>query len=377
MACAETPAATAIADLIKNFWIGDDTTGHIANTSHGHIVSPPAARGILWERAMMILALDTASQAPGSESLSKRIKSDWGYTKASFTSAQLEACGANSGTNWASDDAGWSALMCLTAYRHTHDPEALDRAKGLVRNSFDRWQTDELGGGMWYGDEHRTKSLYQTAIVLASLQISEISGDPFFRNHAMSCYEWIEARLLRSDGLYWAECNSSGPLGANRPNDIHEADSVVFLGGNMAMAVLHARLFRRTGDDKYRLRALRTANGAYDHLVSDTGIYINDRDAWTNAAFVGNWAREVLTLRGVEDKHRRVLAATAQSIFNHSRTANGCYGPSWAGPAEGPESRWFNKPASNPTNPSQIMTSATSVHMIVAAQDQPEARSGN
>ena len=61
----------------------------------------------------------------------------------------------------------------------------------------------------------------------------------------------MEEHLLRGDGLYWCDYESAGPRGRDRPNDIHEAGSVVFLGGNMAMGVLHARLYRASGDDTY------------------------------------------------------------------------------------------------------------------------------
>jgi len=107
----------------------------------------------------------------------------------------------------ASDDAGWSAMIYLDAYRATGDEVAPNRAKAIVDNAYARW---------------------------------------------------MEGHLLRSDNLYWCGYDASGPVGANRPNDIHEAGSVSFLGGNMGMGVIHAMLFQLTGDDKYRQRAVRT-----------------------------------------------------------------------------------------------------------------------
>ena len=79
--------------------------------------------------------------------------------------------------------------------------------------------------------------------------------------------------------------------------------------------------------------------------------------------FAGDWAREVLTLPGIDPKHRAVLRATADSIFHTARTADGFYGGSWSGPAEGPASRWFVKDS----KPQQIMTSANTVNMLIAA----------
>jgi hypothetical protein len=134
---------------------------------------------------------------------------------------------------------------------------------------------------MWYGDGdlRDRKSLYQVGILLSSLQIYEITGDRSFFDRAFSCYEWLEARLLRSDGLYWADYGTSGhPIGHDRPDDINEAGSVVFLGGAMGMGVLHARLYRLTTNDIYRVRAVRTANGLATRLVSLAGVYVKHKE---------------------------------------------------------------------------------------------------
>ena len=358
-----TQASGGIDDLLRHFWTGDETAGHIVNTWHGYTNALPDPRGALWERATLFLALDNASRTLGDTALSLRLQADWRRTKALYTPAQLEACGAKSGTNWAADDAGWSALMLLAAFRVTGDRDALDRARGLVNNAFGRWRDDQLGGGLWYRDDHRSKSLYQVAIVLAALRLWELTGDRAFQDRALGCYAWIEAHLLRDDGLYWCEYDLSGPVGKDRPNDIREGGSVVFLGGNMAMGVLHARLYRLTADDTYRLRAIRTAEALLARLVTDKGVYLNDRDAWANGLFAGDWARDVLTLPGIGAKHAAVLRATADSICRNARTADGFYGGSWSGPPEGPSSRWF---AGN-SKPQQIMTSANSVNVMVAA----------
>ena len=356
-------ARSGMGDLLRQFWTGCETTGHIVNTWHGYTNSLPDPRGALWERAMLFLALDNASRTIGDPAFSRRLQADWRRTQALYTPDQLEACGAKSGTNWAVDDAGWSALMLVAAHRVTGDRDALDRARGLVNNAFNRWQDDQLGGGMWYRDDHRAKSLYQVALVLAALRVWELTGDRACHDRALGCYQWMEAHLLRPDGLYWCDFERSGPVGKERPNDIREGDSVVFLGGNMAMGVLHARLYRLTGDDSFRVRAVRTAEAILSRLGTDKGIYLNDRDAWSNGVFAGDWAREVLTLPGMDVKHAAVLQATADSIFRHARTADGFYGGSWSGPPEGSASRWF---AGN-SKPQQIMTSANSVNVIVAA----------
>ena len=369
-AAADTPehyraqAVAAVGDLMNHFWTGSPDAGHIVGTSHGRpTTAPKQERGILWERAMLFITLENLWQVTGDATLQQRLQADWCYTKKMFSVTQLEACGQASGMNWAADDAGWSALMYLAAHHATGDADALARARGLVRASFNQWLDDKLGGGLWYSDKRESKSLYQTALVLAALRIHELTGDEYFREQALKCYTWMETHLLRDDGLYWCDYGAEGPLGQNRPKDIHEAGSVVFLGGNMAMCVIHARLFRATNDDKQREHALRTAVALCQQVTTKEGVFMDDRDAWTNGVFAGDWAREVLSLPGAGSELRMALRKTADSIFSKARTSTGFFGGSWSGPAEGEGSVWWKKKSL----PEQIMTSATAVNMIVAA----------
>ena len=91
-------------------------------------------------------------------------------------------------------------------------------------------------------------------------------------------------------------------------------------------------------------------------------MLLNDRDAWTNGAFAAMYASQVLALPGTEPM-RELLNGTAHSIVTNARTADGYYGGSWQGPAEGEGSKWFAKGSV----PKQSMTTATSVLMVVAA----------
>ena len=131
----------------------------------------------------------------------------------------------------------------------------------------------------------------------------------------------------------------------------------------MGMGVVHARFYRTTGEEKYRQRAIRTAEALTKHLTNAEGVFINDRDAWVNGTFASDWAREVLSLPGVDRQHKAVLQKTADSIYTKARTADGYYGASWSGLAGGTDSAWFRIGS----RPQQIMTSASSVDMIVGA----------
>lgn len=356
-------ATAAANDLLGHWWIGNAPAGQIANTWNGYTTNLPDARGGLWERGMFYTVLYDLWRTTGDATLQQMLASDWRRTESLYPTNQLESCGQDSGVNWAVDDAGWSSIMYLDAYDATGDPTALICAEGLVNNAFNRWQDSQLGGGMWYSDARQIKSLYQVAILLSAFQIYKLTDDQSFYDRAMQCYTWMETHLLRNDSLYWCDYNSSGPVGNNRPNDIHEAGSVVFLGGNMGMALLHARLYQLTTNSIYLNRAIRTANAIFSSpLMNSGGVYVNDRDAWTEGTFAGEWAREVLRLPGIDAKHWTALWKTAGSIYTNART-NGYYGGSWSGPAEGSGSTWWVIGSL----PEQITTSSSSANMIIAA----------
>ena len=97
--------------------------------------------------------------------------------------------------------------------------------------------------------------------------------------------------------------------------------------------------------------------------MSDGGVYFDDRDAWANGTFAGDWAEEVLSLPGIDGRHKELLLRTADSIYHKARTADGYYGGSWSGPADGPGSPW----SMGGSRPQQIMTSGSSVNLIAAA----------
>jgi len=355
-------ARAAVADLLRHFWTGDTTSGHAAATWNGYVAADlPDRRGGLWERGTLITDLDSLGQATGDPSLRARIAADWRWTKANYTTSELETAGTS--VTPACDDCGWNAMGYLRAYRATGDPDALAAAKGLVDSSFARWLDNRLGGGMWYNDDRQLKSLYEVGIVTAAIQIWEQTHETAYRDRALSCCRWMEENLLRPDGLYWCDRSASGPLGGERPDDIHEAGSVTFLAGDMAMGALHARLYRMTGDDSYRLKALRTADAILARLTDGRGVLLDERDAWANGTFAGDWARLVMTLPGVKKAHMDLLRATAHAIYTRDRTPDGYYGGCWNGPADGSGSVW----SSLGSRPKQVMTSANAVALIIAA----------
>ncbi len=379
-------ASSALDDLYDNFWQGDSETGHIVKEDHGF---PTTGRQVMiWAHAMMLFGMETMYEATGDEDIKKKIQAHWAFTKDIFNEEEMITPGR--APNIACDDAGWDAMAYLTFYRFTGDPYALNVTKKLLYQSYDYWKDGSVENGLWYkrstdpAEDAKWKSLYSTGLMMAALEYYEITGDETILNDTLAIYRWIETYLLRngrkeygsliidvSDNLYWADFNVNragrtevtGPDGGVRPFDIHEAGSVSFLGGNMAMAVIHAKLYKITGDEKYLARALETVRAIDDSRYNCLGVYLDDRDAWTTATFTRWWVKDVLTLPGIKPEDYKLLKDTAQSIFTRARTADGYYGGSWSGPADGDGSKWYRIGSV----PKQIMTSSNSCNMIFAA----------
>ena len=386
-------AQTAKQDLLRNFWRGDAASGAMMREDHG--LETQSRQEMIWAHATMLFALDTFCRATGDADAKQRIAAQWAFTKASFTAEELTRPGEN--PNRALDDAGWDAMAYVLWFRHAGDPDAMRAAKNLIGNSYRYWRDGSVTNGLWYsrvppsqggGAETRFKSLYAVGLVFAALDYTLCTGDDSLMPDTLAVYEWIETHLRRdrrvvyenglsgggaytvevADKLYWMEYNEGrdgrrerdGPDGGTRPGHIREASSVSSLFGNMAMSIIQARLHRLTGGEAYRARALETVRALVDSPYYDCGgVFLNDRDAWVNGLFAGWWVSDVLTLPGVPQKARDMVYATAKSINEKSRTPEGFYGATW-----GSGAAWRDVAQ---TRPEQIMTSANTVNMIMAA----------
>lgn len=409
--------------LLTDYW----RTDRIVPTNHGYesgavtnkgqTISIPSSMeaGSVWERSIMLAAMDTwyeAAAGPDKAGISQKIASDaavWvDYFDGDGSDAQnLLIKPGIAPLTYSMDDCGWVLTSLLLGYMHSTlqgnaalAEKCLDYAKKLFNNSYALYYDEELGGGMWYrldpddrlrqtaadagGAGYRdTKSLYAVAFAIGGLDIADALPDEAekaaFTQKATNLYNAIEGQLGRPDGLYWADISYKGPLGKERPNDINEAGSVSYLAGNMAMAVLHAR---HGNADK----ALKTAEGIAAKETEE-GIYLNDRDAWTDTYFLGMWQREVLPLSGISEKHSDLLTATAQSILENSIVDGTYYSAAWAGPNEATRDGYGSIAEDNNawgkqdngsyygSTPLQIMTSATTAHMVIAAGANAKANS--
>jgi hypothetical protein len=331
-------AQRAVDDILGHWWMGDANTGHLMPT-HGGIEAKN--RGVLWERTIVLCAMEGMSMVTGDAGLRERIAAQWNFDKAQFKPRELEACGPGSPAPWC-DDAAWQLLYYNVAFEQTGDTEAINRAKGLIHSIHGRWYDNQLDGGLWYNEQRKIKSLYAVAYIYGCLGVYEATGDHTYLDLALEEYHWIESHLLRPDHLYWCDYSAGppadpgrplGPVGSGRGDHIHTAGSTVFLGGNMGMGACQAYLYQLTGDDSYRVAAIRTADALAAHLTDGAGRFINDRDAFDNGVFGSFWTRRMLGLIDMHHAAFNALRATAKSIAASRTTASyhAIYGPDGAG----------------------------------------------
>ena len=363
----KTLAQNAVNDVMGHFWSTStsSTAGYIQYT-YGGLITTQSNR-VLWEHATLYIAMENVWEGTGNTTLQQQLLADWLHCYPQYSGQTITSCGSGK-TSPAQDDAAWDCFLMIKAYNATGNATALADAQTLANNMFNRWYDSAIGGGMWYSDSKAIKSLYQAASVLDYLKLYEITGTKSYLTHALLCYTWLEKKMLRTDGLYWCDNNAvSGIVGLSTPYAIQQAGSVTFLGGNMAMGVIHARLYKDLGDDIYRQRALRTATALRTYLTDTNGVYVDDRDAWTDGMFAGEWAREVLTLPGTAPGDVQILKNTASAVYTNDRESTGYYGGCWDGPVGTSGDVWSN----GGSTPQQIMTSSEAIDIIAGAANLP------
>ena len=144
---------------------------------------------------------------------------------------------------------------------------------------------------------------------------------------------WDGRRYDDCDALYY--CDFVEENGACHPRQCEDTAHIVqcqswtSLFGNMAMAVINLRLHRLTGREEYLRRGLETANALVRTEFNHAGCFLNDRDAWTNTAFLGFFVREVLPQ--ADPELGRVLLRTADAILKNACFEDGFYSSDWDG----------------------------------------------
>lgn len=342
--------------------------------------------GSLWQYSMAANVIYSYWKETGSVDAADRMKAWWTKVQSEITLEDLGKCGVGT-VNTASDDSAWDILFFLEVYEVTKDPKALKTAKGLLDCAWNRWSDHgdagcigtgaAVGSGIWYSDKCDVKSSYQNAYTLGAYWYYQISHDSLYRTRSIKLDDWVSENLLRNgqivqgkrfpdDGLYWADMKNNGEInGVERPYQIKPLSSVVLLAGDMAQAVLDARLYTETHDPIYLARLQKTARGIQTYHRAENAVVVSNRDTRVDGMFAFLYAKEVVPLlRDHMSFDANAIRMLAESIHAKDRLSDGTYSGSWTGPADG-QDPWCISP--HPTCPRQIEVSANAAIWGLAA----------
>lgn len=378
-------AKRAAEDVFRNFWDGNSEEGHFTG----------CCDLVLWELGMAVLMMESYYDATKNPEILRYMQAEWRYLQNHFADREMTA--PDSPCNPACDDAAWSSMVFMCIYRMTGDVKALDLAAETIRKSYDCWKDGCMENGLWYrfGEDHTAgaygwiKSVYCAGLVLSALEHYEITQgtnreDMHMLSDTLTLCKWVEEHLRRdgrrefqtekgrivtetSDQLYYVdfvdnkEAGIWAPKDVENPQYIEEAGSCSSLFGNTAMAAINIKLYTLFKDEDCLKRGLATANSIPNSPYNNNGVFVNDRDAWTNAAFMRYFVELVLTRPEIDRSLLLMLKNTGIQIAGHCRTTEGFYSPEWSG-----GNRWTGYPNAH-TQTNQLKTSAISVHMIMAA----------
>jgi hypothetical protein len=365
----------AVSDLLHAFWLDAPSGGHVRGACE---TEQPKKVGCLWEQGQAYHALYTGWRVTGSAELKEKLIQNWHWIVAHHPDNDWATCGEGTAENYALDDTGWDIGTAMDAFDVFHDPAILSSARMALDCAYDRWHTGELGGGFWYSDARKEKTLYQSYLMNGALRYYAATGNKIYLLRAIDDEAWVASHLMITEqtntlrfgnGLYWcvygltAANGRPGPVGAPfRVGEVGLASSVTFLGGNMQEAVVDARLYAITKSQVYRDRAIATAAAIREIEVLPMKVLLNDRDAWVEGWSAFEFVKLVVPLLPAAEQlaWHDIFKATADSILTRDRTADGRYGGDWQGPVDG---IWTKRGST----PDQVMVNAQAVDIIVAA----------
>lgn len=121
-------------------------------------------------------------------------------------------CSGPGGTDKYYDDNAWVAISFTEAYKNTHDPIFLKRARATQAFVLSGWD-DTLGGGIYWKLDHQSKNTCSNApVAAAAARLSYLTGDKDQLAWALKIRTWVDRKLQDRDGLYWDGMNKQGKV---------------------------------------------------------------------------------------------------------------------------------------------------------------------
>jgi predicted alpha-1,6-mannanase (GH76 family) len=238
---------------------------------------------------------------------------------------------------------GWYANTWLRAYDVTGDVKYLNEAKAIFSDMTKVWDATCGGGIWWTSDRDYKNAITNELFLLAAARLARrtpagtMEGDFSYKDWALKEADWfvnksgmINGKNLVNDGLTKdGNCKNNGQAEWSY-------NQGVILGGLTEM-------WRLTGDRGYLASAEKIADAVLKNMVHPNGALRDVCDQWGGgctgdavifkAMFAQGLARLYNADRANKPQYGAFLVASANSLWDKSRTPENGFGINWNGPA--------------------------------------------
>lgn len=199
---------------------------------------------------------------------------------------------SNHGEDWSynefNDDIMWMTIACARTYAITKDVKYLQQAEKHFNLVFDRAWSEDLGGGLFWRIENKTKnSCINCPAVIAACLLGELTENKEYMDKALKIYKWEKDNLFGETGAVF----DAYDLEKGINNWCSTYNQGTFIGAAM-------KLYQYTGDEAYlqdaKLAADYTVNTMFSGQVMNTEGDGNDLPGFKGilARWLGKLIRE-------------------------------------------------------------------------------------
>ena len=380
-----------LRDYVYHFWDRANVVPRIRPTEGNGYVKNNLTLYTYWEMAEAANILYWEYKMTHSADIQAMFQSQWNEIKSIYTTDELSSAdpSVNRGTINVSDDAAVALQYLVQVNEVTGDPAALSIAEHLL-SSIQAFFADpnKSGCGILYATSsedpaHQKQSnIIEALTARNALYLYQKTGIASYLTYAQGVWNWIHSCAAHPYGVFYVgadldpshACYKKG-VQCSEPSAITRGASVAYIGGTMAVASLSAQLYLLTGSTNYledinsilsAMLQTRTFLRPGSNVGLSGNVLLNDRDGWSDGIFAQNFARDVLSLAGVDisGEFKAVFNNTAQSIINQ-RTQDGFYGADWSGPEWDLNHRWMTWAAQGLAAPARVTASISATTMTV------------
>ncbi len=260
-------AKTAIDKFLSVFYVKDEKSGYIAGED-------------FWQQAEIFeIIIDAYEQIRDEKYLTVINDMYQGFI-------------SNHGEDWSynefNDDIMWMTIACTRAYSVTQDKKYLEQAEKHFNLVFDRAWSEDLGGGLFWKTENKTKnSCINCPAAIAACLLGSATGKKEYIDKAVMIYKWGKKNLFGTTGAVFDAYDMK--TGVNQWCSTYNQGT--FIGEAM-------KLYQYFGDETYLADAKKaadyTVNTMFSGRVMNTEGDGNDLPGFKGilARWMGKFVRE-------------------------------------------------------------------------------------